>query len=146
MSILKNNKIEINQDKVEKLVEYCDCNLSYCLNELDKVISLNQASSNMVFDYMLNDGFSDYRNTNLFKFIQKILNKDLTLFDDMHRLNENIISILSILYKQTKLKLDKTNNVYYANLLQLIIELDCGIKDGSISDLYALDYLLMRIL
>ena len=149
MKKLDNAKIDVDQDKIETLVDYCNCNLGCCLNELDKIITLDQAKSNLVFDYMLNNGFSDYRETNLFSFISKIINKDKSVFDDELRLDESIISITTNLYKQLQNKLDKLVNksleLNYAKALQLCADIDNRIKDGTISDKYALDYLLLEL-
>ena len=99
----------------------------------------------MLTDYILNNGFPDYRKLNIFSFVQKILNKDLTLFNDLQKLNESTITIMSLLYNQAKNRLDKTNDLRYANIMQLISKLDKNIKDGKISDEYALDYLILEV-
>ena len=139
------NRIIIDQDKIENLVDFCNCNFSLCVNELSKIITLNQDNSNILMDYMFNKGFSDYRKTNVFSFIQKILNKDKSLFEEISRLDDSIISIITILYNQAKNRLIKYNNNFYANIMQLCVELDCGIKDGTVNAESALDYLLMEV-
>ena len=147
-NLFKTNKIEVAQEKVELLVDYCDCDFGCCLNEADKIISLEQSNSNALFDYMLNNGFSDYRETNMFKFIQKILNKDATLFDDQLRLNESLIGLLTNLHRQASFRLAKATQAteqFYGKIMQLCTEIDCGIKDGTITDKSALDYLLLEV-
>ena len=147
-NLFKTNKIEVDQEKVELLVDYCDCDFGCCLNEADKIITLEQSNSNALFEYMLNNGFSDYRETNMFKFIQKILNKDKTLFDDQLRLNDSIIGLLTNLHKQASYRLAKatqSQEQHYGNIMQLCSLLDCGIKDGTINDKYVLDYLLIEV-
>jgi DNA polymerase III delta subunit len=144
MKHLNDNKVEVSQENVTKLVEYCDCNLGICLNECNKIITLAQSNSNLVTEYMLNNNFPDYRKVNMFKFIYKILDKDTSLYAEQIKLNDTLISIVTNLYNNAKLRLEKTNNIKYANILKLCSEIDSSIKDGSISDAYALDYLLIK--
>lgn len=146
MKQLEKNKIDVDQRKVEKLIEFCNCDMGCCVNEIEKIITLNQSNSNMVFDYMLNNGFSDYRQTDLFAFIQKILNKDLTLYDDLMRLDESVIGLLFNLYNAAQKRLENdTENMRYVDIMRLCSFLDSGIKDGTISDAYALNYLLLKV-
>ena len=144
MKILSKNKIEISQDRVEKLLEYCNNNMSFCCNELDKIITLEQTNSNMLFDYMLKNGFSDYRELNIFEFAKQLLNKDIALFDIIDKFDESLISLFTIIYKLAKAKLETTSNITYANLMQLCSLLDLSIKDGSINADYTLKYLLLK--
>lgn len=143
---LKKHDIEVSQDRIEKLVDICDCNLSYCLNELDKIITLDQRNSNVLFDFMLENNFPDYRKVNTFASLYKVLNKDKSFLDDYAKIGDLVISILSILYKQAQSKLDNSNNIRLADIIQICSMLDSGIKDGSISDKYAIDYLLLKVL
>lgn len=143
---LQNAKIEVDQSKLETLIEYCNNSFSLCLNELDKIISLNQSKSNLVMTYMLDKGFSDYRKTNIFKFINKIIYKDMTLFEDIQRLDEDVIGLFNLLYKQIRNIVSKKDNPRLFNIMKLISSLDIAIKDGLISDKYALDYLLVKVM
>lgn len=143
---LQNNKIEINQDKLEKLIEHSNYNFSITINELDKVVALNQARSNIAMEYMLEEGFTDFRRTNIFKFINKIIYKDKTLFEDLKRLDESVIGLFNLLYKQIRNIVTKRDNQRLFEMMKLITKLDTGIKDGTISDKYALDYLLVKFM
>lgn len=145
MKQLEKSKIEVDQDKIETLVEQCNCDLGCCMNELDKILVLGQTNSNLLFTYMEFNGFSDYRQTNIFSFINKILNEDKTVYDDATRLNESFIGLLVLLYKNAKSKLIATNNPKYANIMQLCYKLDSCIKDGRLKDTYLLDYLLLKV-
>lgn len=150
LNILNSNKITVDQEKIETLVDYCNGSLSCCLNELDKIIALDQTNSNMVFDYMLEKGFSDYRQTNLFSFIYKVLDGNSIILDEATRLDESFIGLVTILYKQAHNKVmsdPSSKDLYkYINVMRLCSLLDCGIKDGTVSDKYALDYLLIKVL
>lgn len=140
------NQITLAQDKIEQLVEFCECNFSKSCLEFDKVITLGQKNSDLLIDYMLNKGFSDYRKTNVFSFIQKILNKDQSVFDDLQRLDESVVGVLTLLHKQARIRLLNTGNNVYANIMQLCSELDSGIKDGSVETDIVLDYLLLKVM
>ena len=142
---LEKNKIDVSQDKIETLVDYCNCDFGCCVNELDKIIALDQSNSNALFNYMMENGFSDYRQTNIFSFINKILNKDLTVYDDVKRLDENFVGLLVLLYRNAKARLLSTNNRKYADIMQLCYRLDSCIKDGRLKDTYLLDYLLLKV-
>lgn len=145
MKQLDKNKIEVSQERIEKLVDFCDCRLGCCLNELDKIITLEQASSNMLVDYMFNNGFSDYRNTNVYSFVNKILNKDKSVFEDKFRFNDNIVSLLTILYNYTESRIKiNYSDMRLADILELVSKLDSGIKDGTLNGDYILDYLLLK--
>lgn len=146
MKLLQNAGIELTQDRVEKLVDACDCNLGYCLNELDKIIVLDQKTSNVVFDFMLEHNFPDYRKVNVFSSIQKLLNKDKSFLDDLTKINESTIGLLTLICRQAKNKLGVSNAVELADLMELCSMLDSGIKDGTVNDKYALDYLLLEYL
>lgn len=143
---LQKHSIEVSQDRLEKLVDLCDCNLGYCLNELDKIISLDQKNSNNLFDFMIQNGFPDYTQVNVFSFVHKIVNRDLSLLKDQLKMSESIVGVLNLIYKQAQTHLGSTNNVKLASLMQLCSELDCRIKDGTVSDSYALDYILLKVL
>lgn len=146
MQKLHNEKIEVTQEKIETLVDYCNCDFGICLNELDKVISLGQASANYLTDYMLSNGFSDYRQTNLFSFVQKILYGKVSAFDDTQRIGDSIISIITVLYNQARLKLVETNDERYGSIMTLCNKLDSGIKDGSVDTNSTLKYLLLKVI
>lgn len=140
------NVQDISQDKLEELVDYCDCNFSKTMLEFEKIITLGQKKSTYVTDYMLHNGFSDYRKTNTFEFVQKILNKDESAFNDVLKITDSPITIFTILYKQARLRLLNTGNIVYSNIMQLCFNLDCGIKDGTVDANSALGYLLLKVM
>lgn len=144
MKQLEKNKIEVEQSKIETLVDYCNCDLGCCMNELDKIIVLGQTNSNALFNYMMEKGFSDYRQTEIFNFIYKILNKDSSVYDDATRLDENFIGLLTLLYKNARTKLISSDKPRYAEIMKLCYRLDSCIKDGRLKDTYLLDYLLLK--
>lgn len=145
MNQLKIHKIEVEQTKVEKLVDYCNCDYSCCVNELDKIIVLDQANSNLVFDYMLTNGFSDFRKINIFSFVNKVLSKNKEVFEEVVKIDEQVIYVLNLIYKSARKRFIESSNFFYIDIMQLCIELDSSIKDGTLSDKYALDYLLLRV-
>ena len=145
MKYLNMHKITVEQNKLDRLIDYCNCNFSLCINEIDKIVTLGQDNSNILVEYMLSNGFSDYRKVNIFVFIQKILNKDKSVFEDVFKIDDSAISIFTILYNQAKNRLIKYNNNFYAHIMNLCYRLDCGIKDGTINAESALDYLLVEV-
>ena len=148
MTILQKNKIAIQQEQAEQLVDKCNCNYSLCCNEVEKIITLGQSNSNLLMDYMLKNGFSDYRHTNIFSFVQGILNKDINVFDSKNRLDDSVISLLCILYKQAKNRLQASNgtDIRLVDIMQLCSKIDAGIKDATFNADYALNYLLLKVL
>ena len=139
---LNDNNIEIAQDKLFTLVDYCNCDLGLCLNELDKIITLAQENSNVLCEYMLNNGFSDYRHTNVHKFVDNILNSNLSAYEDRNSLEESCITVLMILYNKAKYRYLSSRNVRYLNIMKLSYDLYTRILDGTIDSSYAIGYLL----
>lgn len=139
-------KVDVDQAKLLTLIDYCNCNLGECLNELDKILVLAQEHSNVLVDYMLNNGFSDYRQTNVFNFITKILNKDKSVFDDKQRLVDSNMTILYNLYNQSKQRFLKSRDSYCVKCMKLSSRVFNGVVDGTIADAYALDYVLFKLL
>ena len=144
--LCKNNKTEVDQDKLLTLIEYCDCNLGEMLNELDKVFVLEQANSNLLIDYMMENGFSDYRETNVFKYVNKILNKDATAIKDAAKLDENAVSLTFMIYNQARTRLINSKNAYYGKVMKHCFDVYSKVIDGSINGDYALKYLTYKIL
>ena len=142
---LSDNKIVVEQEDLLKLIDYCDYDLGICLNELDKIICLGQTNSTNLLEYMYNHDFPDYRKLDTMKVAQKILNRDKSVYTDVTKLNDSVITILTILYNQARYMLTTTNNNYYSNILKLCYTLDSGIKDGTVNSESALDYLLLEI-
>lgn len=141
---LKKNKIVITQERIEKLVDVCNCNYSILCNELDKIIALDQPTSNILLDYMLENGFPDYRQTNMFQFIKEVLKGNSEVFDLKNRLNDSTITFLLNLFRQSKNRLEATGDRKYANIMQLCSGLDGAIREGTINSDYILDYVLLK--
>lgn len=143
-TLLQKASIEVSQDRLEKLVDLCDCNVGYCKNELDKIITLGQDKSNTLFDYMLKVGFPDYRQLNVFSFVSRIIDGNKSVLEDQLKFTESIVGTINLIYKNAQNKLGVTNDIRLAKIMQVCSELDCRIKDGTTSDVYALDYLLLK--
>lgn len=143
---LAKNKITVEQDKVLTMIDYCNCDLGILMNELDKIVTLAQENSNVLMDYMLNNGFSDYRSADVSKFVQKTLNGDKTAFADWLKIEDSPVGIFHNIYTQSKNRLDYTKNERYLNYMKLTYKLCNHIIDGTISDKYAVQYLLKEVL
>ena len=139
------NKINIAQDKLAKLVEYCDNNSGILLNELDKIFTLEQANSNVLMDYMLNNGFSDYRKYNLFTFIDMLLNKNQDAFNYSIRITDSPVIIALNMYNKAKKLFLQTRNTYYVKYMKLGEYIYNGIIDGTIKDDCAVKIMLLRV-
>lgn len=145
LKLLKSKNITLDESRIFKLIEYCNNDLGKVLNEIDKIICLGQENSNLLFDYMLNNGFPDYRQISLQSFISKILKKDKTVFDDVVKITDSVVSVYYALYYSAKKAFINTNNVYYSKIMKICNTMYSGIVDGSISNNYALKYGLLRI-
>ena len=143
--LCKTHKCNINQDKLITLIEYCRCDLGVLLNELDKIFLLEQENSNVLVDYLLNNGFVDYRDSNIFEFINMVLNKDPAAFDYLLRLNDSPVSIVFNMYNMAKKRLLSSKNTFYGTVMQLCHSVYSGIIDGTLGADYAIKYLLMRL-
>lgn len=141
----KVNKCSINQDKLIKLIEYCDNDLNILLNELDKIFILEQENSNILVDYLLDNNFIDYRETNLFDFINLILNRDIRAFEYFYRINESPITFLINMFNMSKKRLFSTRNLFYKDIMKLCYKVYCDILDGTFNSSYAISYIIMRI-
>lgn len=143
---LDENNISIEQEQLLDFIEYCDCNLGICINELDKIIALGISNSTKLLKYMLDKDFPDYRKVDNVKFARKILSKDKSVFEDEQRLNDSIVTVITILYNQARYLLTATNNPHYSEIMNKCFIIDSGIKDGTVNSDSALDYLLLNIL
>lgn len=144
--LLSKNKIAVDQDKLLTLIDYCNCDLGIMLNELDKIICLAQDNSNVLVDYMLVNGFSDYRSVNIFKFMQKVLDGDKTAFSDYLKIDDSPVGLLYSIYNQSKDRLLNTKNTRYLKYMQLCYKLYSGVVDGTVNDKYAMQYFLNEVL
>ena len=139
---LNESNINIEQDKILTLIDYCNCDLGICLNELDKIITLNKENSNMLCDYMLNNGFSDYRKTDVFKFVDDILNNNTIVYENRQRLEEQCITLLMIIYNKAKYRFINTKIDRYLHIMKTSFNLYSKVLNGSINNSYAISYLL----
>lgn len=143
--LCKAHKCRINQEKLITLIDYCNCDLGVLLNELDKIFLLEQENSNILVDYLLNNGFVDYRGASIFKFIDMALNKDINAFNYLSRLDDSPVSIVFNMYNIAKKRLLSTKNTFYGKVMQLCYKIYNGIIDGTLGADYAIKYLLMRL-
>ena len=143
--LCRDHKCSIEQDKLVKLIEYCNNDLSILLNELDKIFVLEQENSNVLTQYLLDEGFIDYRETNIFDFINLILNRDRKAFDYYLRVIDSPVTILMNIFNMSKNRLSSSRNLFYKDVMKLSYKIYCGILDGTFDSFYAINYLLLRI-
>lgn len=140
------NAIDVSQDKLLKLIDQCNCDLSAVLNEFDKIITLGQSNSNVLTSYMLDNGFSDFREVGIAKIVTKVCNRDLTVFSDIYKTTESPVSILFALYTTFRQKLQQTGTLVYATYMELCSFAYNSILDGTMLDKCALKYVLFEVL
>ena len=143
--LCKNHKTTIDQDKLLTLISYCDNRLGVLLNELDKIFILGQDNSNLLADYMMKNGFPDYRKVNMFEFINKVLYKKEEAFIDLIKLTDSPVSIIYNMYYTARKKLLDTRNPYFGYIMSLCFNAYSGIIDGTMSDKYALKHIMLSI-
>lgn len=144
-SKLKQEKINISQDKLLQLIDYCNCDFSIVLNELDKIIILNQENSSLLVDYMLKNEFPDYREQNIFIFINKLLNKNISAINDIYNIINNSVIVLYNIFMCAKKKFVDTKNNQLLKIMKLAYNLYIDILEKRIDERYALKYLLLEI-
>lgn len=144
-SKLKQEKISISQDKLLQLIDYCNCDFSIVLNELDKIIILNQENSSLLVDYMLKNEFPDYREQNIFIFINKLLNKNISVINDIYNMVDNSVIVLYNIFMCAKKKFVDTKNNQLLKIMKLAYNLYIDILEKRIDERYALKYLLLEI-
>lgn len=145
LKLCKKNKCSINQESLLDFIEKCDCDLGIILNELDKIFILGQENSNVVFDYMQNNGFSDYRKINVYNFINRVLDFDLNTLKDMYKVDDSPVGILTLLYNNARKRLVDSGNNKYVRVMIVCNRVCQGIVDATIDSKYALKYALLEI-
>lgn len=146
MKLCKKYKCSVSQERLLSLIDKCDCNLGIILNELDKIFVLGQENSNTVFDYMSKSGFSDYRKVNVYDFVNRLLNMDESVLRDLHRIDEQPVSVLTLIYNVSKKRMESSNNSRYIKVMEICNNMCQGIVDGTIDAQYALKFAIMEIL
>lgn len=142
----KQHKTELDEDKLFHLIDLCNNDLSLCLNEIDKIFIMDQENSNGLFDYMLKYGFSDYRQSNVFEFINKVLSKNINVFDDYLKLDDSPIQVFYNMYNMARKRFINSNNLYYCKVMELSYKLIKMITNGLIDADYSIKYFLYEVL
>ena len=143
--LCKDHKCSIDQDKIFKLIDYCNCDLGILLNELDKIFILEQENSNILVDYMLENGFSDYRKFNVYNFISRVMSKDLSAFNLLYKIDDSTVGIIYSLYTTARKKFLDTKNTYFINVMKISMKTYQSIMNGSIDQKYALKLILSSL-
>ena len=143
---LKDAKIALDQDKIFKVIEYCENDLGKCINEFDKIITLGQDNSNRLADYMFNNGFSDYRGFNMWKFVDMVVNKNSKALDYANFAeSENPVTIVYNIYNSARRKLVENRDNSCVDTMKVCNYIYSGIVDGTFNQRYALRYLLYEV-
>lgn len=143
--LLEAKGIKISQEKLFEVIDCCNQNLGIVQNEIDKIITLGQNSSDIVVEYLINNGFPDYRKITAETFVKKILNNDKSVFRDLIKLEDSKTSIILYLYSYARNMLMSTSNKRYSDIMRVCFDMFNGTVDGTLSDSYTLKYLLCEV-
>ena len=143
--LLEAKGIKISQEKLFEVIDCCNQNLVSVQNEIDKIITLGQTSSDIVVEYLINNGFPDYRKITAETFVKKILNNDKSVFRDLIKLEDSKTSIILYLYSYARNMLVSTSNNRYSDIMRVCFDMFNGTVDGTLSDSYTLKYLLCEV-
>ena len=180
LSLMLKNKIKLPEKQLKELIDGCGKNYSRCILEIDKVKHLSQLldiSEEKSYDKLVSDGtICQEVQSELPKFINAVMTRDVSCYDLYHRLQlngESNIVILTWLYNAVKNQLivqsvnkasqDTTGLSYFfikecldrkgffttrqlMSMLYLIKSCEQGIKNGLFEEPLVIDYILVNIL
>ena len=141
----KTHKTVVEQDKLLEIIECCDCRLGALMNELDKIFTLGQDNSNLLVDYLLKNGFPDYRNVNIYEFINCVLSRNKYAFRMALKIDDSPVGIVFAMYNKARVKLVDSRHPFYGYVMECCYEIYNRIIDGTLNDQYALQYLLHKV-
>lgn len=144
IKLCKNNKCSVDTDILIKLIDCCDCDLGIMINELNKIFLLEQSNSNLLVNYLINEGFIDYRDISLDRFVNSVISRDYDSFVVGQKIEDSPVTVLTAVYNLALNKLKSTRAVQYSKLMCLCFSIQKGILDGTIDSKYAIRYLLLR--
>lgn len=144
IKLCKNNKCSVDTDILIKLIDCCDCDLGIMINELNKIFLLEQSNSNLLVNYLINEGFIDYRDISLDRFVNSVISRDYDSFVVGQKIEDSPVTVLTAVYNSALNKLKSTRAVQYSKLMGLCFNIQKGILDGTIDSKYAIRYLLLR--
>lgn len=142
----KDHNIRVSQDKLVQMVEYTNNDLGCLINELDKIFVLDQSNSDTLVDYMLKNGFSDYREPESDKFIEMVINGSPKAFEYYERFNKAIDSAVMLVYKMYSKYRECKDTKKILTGMRTCFEVYNGIVDGTMSDEYAIRYLMLKMI
>ena len=145
IKLCKTKKCTIEQEILIRLIDYCNNDLGIMVSELDKIFILEQSNSNVLVNYLLNEGFIDYRDVALEDFVSAVVGTHKKQAMNMLRkIDDPPVTIIMSIYNYALYMFKTTRNIDYVKLLKLCFSLQKGIVDGTVSSSYAIEYLLCR--
>lgn len=144
--LCKINSVEISQDKLLRVIEFCNGDLGCILNEMDKIFVMQQDNSNLLVEYMEKEGFSDYRKVNVYTMVDKIMKKNTSALYDIQKLSESPVGILVLIYTNARRNLFYAKDEYYSKVMLLCIDMYNKIISGKMGAEYALKYVLYQLI
>lgn len=128
------NTTHIYGFEIDELIKMCDCNLSFIMNEIDKVITIGQKSAKQLFEHLYQRGFTDYREINPFFIYQNILKGTVTLkqLDKLRTFSimPMLVALKSMIISESVR--NKKVSEYHSFLLKLLVDLDYRARYDSI--------------
>ena len=94
---------------------------------------------------MLKNEFPDYREQNIFIFINKLLNKNISVINDIYNMVDNSVIVLYNIFMCAKKKFVDTKNNQLLKIMKLAYNLYIDILEKRIDERYTLKYLLLEI-
>ena len=133
--------LNIETYDIEEFIKRCDNNYGCCVNELDKMRYLDDGT---LRKYIKNKEYSNYKTVNTFEFVNKIIYKNKSAYEDIYCLNDNAMNIIITLYRIAKLKYKGNKDTRLIHIMQVCVDIENKIKRGDIGSEYVLDYLLLK--
>lgn len=146
MKYLDKNGVKVSQEKLLEIIDCCNQNLGITQNEIDKIVTLEQENSEVLVQYLLQNGFPDYRQVTTDAFVKRIIQNDKTVFSDLLKVSDPCMTVLLYLYNNARSLLMATSSKRCVAIMRKCFEMFNGIVDGSVSDTYALKYLLCEVM
>lgn len=138
--VCSDNKVAVDQQKLIEIIRRCECSLGKVMNEMEKIFVLEQPNSNTLFDYMMLNGFSDYRTYNVQSFLSNVLAGNKKFASEYIKVDDSVVSVVYSLYNMAKNRLLATRDPRYADIMKKSYFIYNGIVDGSLNADWALKY------
>ncbi len=136
-NMFKENNIEATYNQVKAILDLCDYNPDYTINEVNKLL-LYKIGDTVLYDKDINDVVSRSTEKELFKFTENVMKKDIgrsiNSFKILISSNMDVVVIIDSLAKQFRL-LMQVKDLRYGKDEESLARL-LGVKSYTIKKLY----------